>query len=167
MTRLSPVLPLDGTHELAEFACGEREMDTWLVRHALTIQRLNATRTYVTCEGHVVRGYYSLAPSSVEFEHAPQRFHEGLARYPVPLILLARLAVDQRFQGQQVGESLLLDALLRSLEASRAIGGVAVLVHALHEKARTFYERYDFEQSPTNPLHLLLLMTDIEATFAS
>src|SRR2546428_9189316 len=141
-------------------------MDTWLLRYALTNQRLNACRTFVTCDGQVVRGYYSLAASSIEFENVPERFQEGLARYPVSVILLARLAVDERVQGRHVGESLLLDALQRSLEASRAIGGVAVLVHALDESARAFYGKYDFERSPTNPLHLLLLMKDIEATLA-
>lgn len=166
MIGLSPVVPLDGTQDLSDFACGKPEMDTWLVRHALTNQALGATRTFVTCEGRVVRGYFSLAPSSVEFENTPPRIRKRLARYPVPVILLARLAVDQRLQAKRLGESLLLDALRRSLEASRAIGGVAVLVHALDETARTFYERYGFEPSPTDPYHLLLRMDDIEASLA-
>lgn len=165
MTGLSPVAPLDGTHDLTQFSCGKPEMDDWLVQYALTNQALNATRTFVTCEAKVVRGYFSLAPSSIEFANVPARISRGLGRYPVPVILLARLAVDERFQGKRVGESLLLEALQRSLQASQAIGGVAVLVHALDDDARSFYEKYDFEQSPTNPYHLLLLMSDIQATF--
>lgn len=161
-----PVVLLDETHDLTTFSCGKAEMDTWLRKHALNNQNLNATRTRVTCEDYAVRGYFSLAPSSIEFTNVPPRFQEGLARYPVPVILLARLAVDERFKGRRIGESLLFDALERSLEASRAIGGVAVLVDALDEEARAFYERYDFEQSPTDPMQLLLLMTDIEETFA-
>lgn len=166
MTGLSPVTLLDGNHDLTEFSCGKSELDTWLVRYALTNQALNATRTYVTCEGKVVRGYFSLAPSSVQFENAPPRIRAGLGRYPVPVILLARLAVDTRVQGNRVGESLLLDFLGRSLEASRAIGGVAVLVHALDDDARAFYEKYDFERSPTNEYHLMMLMSDIAATLS-
>lgn len=164
MTGLSPVVLLDGTHDLTQFSCGKPEMDDWLARYALTNQGLNATRTYVTCEGSVVRGYFSLAPSSIAFENVPPRVAQGLARYPVPVILLARLAVDQSVQGRRVGESLVLEALQRSLQASIAIGGVAVLVHALDDDARAFYERYDFEPSPTNPRHLLLLMADIAAS---
>jgi GNAT superfamily N-acetyltransferase len=163
---LAPVVLLDGTHDVTQFSCSKPEMDEWLVQHALTNQNLNATRTYVTCEGDIVRGYFSLAPSSIEFKNAPPRIQEGLARYPVPVILLARLAVDQRLQGTGIGRSLLLDALERSLLASQAIGGVAVLVDALDDRARTFYEKYDFERSPTDPYQLLLLMSDIQATFA-
>ncbi len=108
---------------------------------------------------------FSLAPSSIEFQNVPPCVRKGLGRYPVPVILLARLAVDELFQRKRVGESLLLEALQRSLQASQAIGGVAVLVHALDEDARRFYEKYGFEQSPTDPYHLLLLMRDIQATF--
>jgi GNAT superfamily N-acetyltransferase len=164
VTSLSTVVLLDGTHDVSQFSCGKREMDTWLQRHALTNQRLNASRTYVTCEGAILRGYFSLAPSSIEFRDAPPRVRKRLARYPVPVILLARLAVDERVQRMRVGESLLLNALQRSLEASRAIGGVAVLVHALDADARDFYEKYDFERSPTHAFHLLLRMSDIAAT---
>jgi hypothetical protein len=166
VTGLSPVVLLDETHEVTTFSCGKPEMDTWLRRHALKNQDLNATRTYVTCDAKAVRGYFSLAPSSVEFRNVPPRFQEGLARYPVPVILLARLAVDQRLQNRRIGESLLFDALERSLLASQAIGGVAVVVDALDDDARRFYEKYDLEQSPTNPKQLLILMTDVAQTFA-
>ena len=166
MTELSAVVPLGGDHDVIRFSCGRPELDSWLAGYALVNQTLKATRTYVTCEGNVVRGYFSLAPSSIEFENAPPRIRKGLGRYPVPVILLARLAVDEKVQRQHVGESLLLEALQRSLHAAQVIGGVAVLVHALDEGARAFYERYDFEQSPTDAFHLLLRMSDIEATFA-
>lgn len=165
MTGLSPVVLLDGTHDLSEFACGKPEMDRWLVRHALTNQALGATRTYVTCAGEVVRGYFSLAPASIEFERVPDRIKKRLGRYPVPVILLARLAVDRTCQGMRVGESLLLEALKRSLQAASTIGGVAVLVHALDDDVKAFYERYDFEPSPSNTHHLLLTMKDIAANW--
>jgi predicted N-acetyltransferase YhbS len=164
---LSPVVLLDESHDVSEFDCDKPKMDEWLRKYALRNQGLNATRTYVTCEGSVVRGYFSLAPSSVEFKNVPARMSEGLStRYPVPVILLARLAGDKRWRGKRLGESLLFEALQRSLQASQAIAGVAVLVDALDEQARTFYEKYDFEQSPTDPNQLLLLMSDIELTFS-
>jgi hypothetical protein len=164
---LSPVVLLDESHDVSDFDCGKPKMSEWLRRWALHNQGLNGARTYVTCEGSVVRGYFSLAPSSVEFENAPNRIREGLARYPVPVILLAKLAVDTRLKRKRIGESLLFEALQRSLQASKAIGGVAVLVDALDEEARTFYEKYDFEQSPTDPDRLLLLMRDIALTLGS
>jgi GNAT superfamily N-acetyltransferase len=163
---LSPVVLLDESHDVSEFGCGKPVMDEWLRKYALRNQGLNAARTYVTCEGTIVRGYFSLAPSSIAFKDAPERIRAGLARYPVPVVLLAKLAVDQRWRGRRIGESLLFEALQRSLKASKAIAGVAVLVDALDEEARTFYERYDFEQSPTDSNQLLLLMSDIALTFS-
>src|SRR5581483_4941023 len=135
---------------LSKFSCGKPEMDDWLRRYALTNMALGATRTYVTCEtgGNVVRGYHSLAASSIEFAKASKKVRKQLGRYPIPVVLLARLAVDLRFQGKRVGAALV-------------IGARAVLVDALDDEARAFYEKYDFEQSPTNPYQLLLLMQDL------
>lgn len=138
-------------------------MDDWLRRYALTNMNLGATRTYVTCEtgGSVVRGYHSLAASSIEFDKAPRKVRKRLGRYPIPVVLLARLGVDQRFQGRGVGAALLIDALRRAYAAAQVIGARAVLVDALDDDARGFYEKYDFEPSPTNPYQLLLLMQDL------
>lgn len=160
---LSPVVPLDASHDLSQFSCGKPEMDDWLRRYALTNMNLGATRTYVTCEtgGSVVRGYHSLAASSIEFAKAPRKVRKQLGRYPIPVVLLARLAVDQRFQGKGVGAALLIDALRRAHAAAQVIGARAVLVDALDDDARAFYEKYDFERSPTHPYQLLLLMQDL------
>ena len=160
---LSPVVPLDAGHDLSQFSCGKPEMDDWLRRYALTNIGLGATRTYVTCEtgGSVVRGYNSLAASSIEFGKAPRKVRKQLGRYPIPVVLLARLAVDQRFQGRGVGAALLIDALRRAHAAAQVIGARAVLVDALDDDARAFYEKYEFEPSPTNPYQLLLLMQDL------
>lgn len=163
MTGLSAVGPLDGSHDLEPFRCGKIQLDEWLKRFALVSQRLGGARTFVTCEGKVVRGYHSLAVSSIEFENAPARVRKGLGRYPISVILIARLAVDERVQRRRVGESLLLDALVRCLHVSEQVGVRAVLVHAMDDDARAFYERYDFERSPTDPYHLTLLIQDIEA----
>jgi len=160
---LSPVVPLRGSHDLSQFSCGKPEMDDWLRRYALANMNLGATRTYVICEigGGVVRGYHSLAASSIEFAKAPRKVRKRLGRYPIPVVLLARLAVDQRFQAKGVGAALLIDALRRAYSAAQVIGARAVLVDALDDDARTFYEKYDFEPSPTNPFQLLLLMHDL------
>ena len=163
MANLSAVVPLDETHDLARFRCGRTELDDWLRRWALVNHRLGGSRTFVTCDDKVVRGFYSLAVSSIEFEHAPPRVQQGLGRYPISVILIARLAVDERVQGMRVGESLLIDALGRCLSVSDQVGVRAVLVHAMDDDARGFYERYDFERSPTDPYHLTLLVQDIEA----
>jgi GNAT superfamily N-acetyltransferase len=111
-----------------------------------------------------VVGYYALAAGSVEPEQAPERIKKGLARHPVPVILLARLAVDRHEQGKGLGAALLKDALIRAAAAADEIGVRAVLVHAKDEDARAFYERFDFEPSPTDPLHLYLLMKDLKKT---
>jgi GNAT superfamily N-acetyltransferase len=160
---LSQVVPLDATHDLAAFRCGKAELDDWLRRYAMVNQQIGGSRTFVTCEGSTVRGFYSLAVSSIEFEHASRKIQRGLGRYPVSVILIARLAVDELVQGERVGESLLIDALGRCLAVSEEAGVRAVLVHAMDDDARGFYERYDFERSPTNSYHLALLVQDIEA----
>lgn len=117
----------------------------------------------VPIEERVV-GYYALSAASVEQADAPTRVRKGLARHPIPVILLARLAVDQSEQGRGLGAALLKDALQRAGSAAGEIGARAVLVHAKDEEAKAFYEHFDFEPSPSDPLHLLLLMKDLLAS---
>lgn len=117
---------------------------------------------YVVHRGGGVIGYYALAAASVEREETPERVRKGLAKHPVPVILQARLAVDQQEQGQGLGSGLLKDALTRASQASDEIGARAVLVHAKDEEARAFYEQFDFDASPTDPLHLFLLIKDLK-----
>lgn len=107
-------------------------------------------------------GYYALAAGSVEHEQTPERVTKGLAKHPILVILLARLAVDRREWGRGLGAALLKDALIRAAAAAEEIGVRAVLVHAKDDDARAFYERFEFEPSPTDPLHLFLLMKDIK-----
>ena len=106
----------------------------------------------------MIRGYLS---SDVEKEKAPERVGHGLARHPVPIILLARLAVDRSEKGKGLGSGLLRDALLRVISAAEIVGGRALLVHAKDEKAKAFYEHFGFDSSPIDPFHLFLLMKDI------
>ncbi len=108
-----------------------------------------------------VIGYYALAVGSVEQHHAPERVKKGLSKHSIPIMLLARLAVDLRWQKQGVGAGLLKDAMLRTLQAADIAGIRALVVHAKDESARKFYERFDFLPSPSDPLHLFMLLKDI------
>ncbi len=121
--------------------------------------------TFVVCSPNNVIGYYSLAVGSVEHVIAPSRIRKGLARHPIPVMVLARLAVDLRHQGQNIGRGLLKDAIFRALQASEYAGIRAIFVHAKDDKARKFYERFDFEPSPVDPLKLMLLIKDARKSF--
>ena len=156
----APVL-LTKTHKIARFDCGKPPLNDILIKYALQNQASGGARTYVMTRGPRVIGYYSLAPASVVPEDAPARSIKGQARYPVPVILMARFAVDQNEQGKGLGKALLRDALRRALQGADAIGGRAFLVHAKDDDARAFYQKFEMEASPTNALHLFLLFKDI------
>lgn len=163
MQPLSGAEPLNASHDPSAFDCGEAELTDWLRRHALAAHRAGSARVYVVHRVMRVVGYYALAAGSVEHEEVPARIRKGLARYPVPVILLARLAVDQQERGRGLGAALLKDALTRAARAADEIGARAILVHAKDDEARSFYEHFDFEPSPSDPLHLFLLMKDLRA----
>jgi GNAT superfamily N-acetyltransferase len=156
--------PLNKRHELDGFACGEPALDDWLKRHARVAQASETARVYVATLGDAttVIGYYALTAAEVAPHEATTRARKGQPRNrAIPAILLARLAVDQSHQRAGVGRSLLQDAILRSAQAAESIGARVLLVHAKHTAARSWYLRYGFESSPTDPLHLQLLMKDI------
>ena len=163
MTPLRSPVPLAASHVLAAFDCGVSALNDYLKKYALTNHQNQSARTYVACRGDTVVGYYTLAAGSMRPEEAPPRIAKGLARHPIPIILLARLAVDRQEQGQGLGAGLLKDALLRAAQAAEIIGCRAVLVHAKDEAAKQFYQRFGFEPSPFDELHLYLLMKDIRA----
>src|SRR5665647_2045659 len=154
-----PVLLTD-SHRTASFDCGKNRLNDFLVRRALENQKGGKSRTYVALRGCAVVAFYSLAPGSVGPPDAPERIAKGQGGQALPVILLARLAVALEEQGKGVGRYMLLDALRRSIEGADVIGGRAVLVHAEDEEARGFYVHHGFEPSPTDDLHLLLLMKD-------
>jgi GNAT superfamily N-acetyltransferase len=147
--------------QLAAFDCGEEALNNWLRKHALQNQGAGAAQTYVGLAGEVVIGYYSLAVGQIEYIDAPERLRKGLARHPVPIMLLARLAVDKNWQKKGVGRALLRDAVLRTVQAAEIAGIRALAVHAKDDAARRYYEQFDFEASPADPLHLLVLLKDI------
>jgi GNAT superfamily N-acetyltransferase len=159
---LPPICKLTPEHHTECFDCGKDDLNRFLGRYALINQRAHAAETYVACRGNRVVGYYSLAVGAVRWTDAPTRVTRGLARHPVPVMLLARLAVDRAEQGRGIGSGLLKDALLRTAQAADIAGIRALLVHAQDEAARRWYERFEFEPSPTDPLHLFLLMKDLK-----
>ncbi len=161
MAQLSGPEPLTAAHDVSNFDCGKQELTEWVRRYALQSHQAGAARVYVLHRTGRVVGYYALAAASVEPAEAPDRVKKGLARHPIPVILLARLAVDVSEQGQGLGAALLKDALRRTASAADEIGARAILVHAKDDEAQAFYRHFDFEPSPTDPLHLFLLMKDL------
>jgi GNAT superfamily N-acetyltransferase len=160
--RLSQIEPLSRRHDLSQFSCGRHSsLDDWLKRFAWVNQQNEVSRTYVVQRGHRVVGYYSIAAGSIDREDAPARVAKGLARHPVPIVLLTRLAVDGTEQGTGLGKALLKDALVRIAGAAEIVGARAVLVHAIDEEAAAFYRHFGFESSPLNALHLMLHMKDL------
>lgn len=138
-----------------------KSLNDWLKRFALTNQRNESARTYVVHRNGQVVGYYSISAGSVSVEEAPERIAKGLAKHPIPVILLARLAVDNEEKGAGLGKALLKEALTRIAQAADIVGARAVLVHAIDEEARGFYEHFGFEPSPVHDLQLMLLMKDL------
>ena len=160
MTRFA-IEKLTKLHALEDFDCGDDALNRFLVRHALANQSANAAQTYLGLADGAVVGFYSLVVGSVEPEEPPARVAKGLGRYPVPIMLLARLGVSFAWQGRGVGAGLLRDAVLRTLQAADIAGIRAIAVHAKNETAREFYRRYGFQPSPTDPLHLFALLKDL------
>lgn len=160
--RLSNVEAISELHDVSRFDCGGHEsLNDWLKRFALSNQKNESARTYVVHHNGSVTGYYSISAGSVRVEEAPARISKGLARHPIPVILLARLAVDKDEKGRGLGKALLKDALLRIAQAADIVGARAVLVHAIDEAAKKFYLHFGFEPSSIHELQLMLLMKDL------
>lgn len=148
-------------HAVDLFDCGEPALDRFLARFAFPNQQANASQTYVGLADDAVIGFYTLVVGEVAHAEAPERLVKGLARHPVPIMLLARLAVARDWQGKGIGAGLLRDAVLRTLQAADIAGIRALAVHAKDDAARAFYRRFDFVESPTDPLHLFALIKDL------
>lgn len=149
-------------HETETFDCGQADLNRFLSRFAFVNHRAHTAQTYVVCRGMRVVGYYSLTVGHADHLDAPARVTQGMARHPIPLIILARLAVDKHEQGQGLGAALLKDALSRSAKAADIAGIRALFVHAKNNEAAAFYAHFNFRPSPTDPHHLFLLMKDIQ-----
>lgn len=162
MSGYSAPRPIGAHDVVAEFDGGQPSLDEYLRRRALANHAEGASRCFVTCRDGRVVGFYALASAAVQRAGAPGRVRRNMPD-PVPVILLSRLAIDRKEQGRGLGAALLRDAITRAVAAAEIIGVRALLVHALHEQARAFYAHFDFESSPTDPLHLLLLIKDARA----
>ena len=160
--QLSAPIPLAAIHILDDFACGEASLDEWLKRRALTNQLSGASRTFVVTdqEGRVY-GYDAMAAGAVLHQAATSSVRRNRPD-PVPVMVLARLAVDHRAQGIKLGASLLQDAVGRAVSVSQNAGVRALLVHALHDRAKQFYERYGFQESPQHPMTLMLRLNTVK-----
>ena len=153
---LSPPEPLTAAHRLDDFECGEAELDDWLKRRALANQAGGASRTFVvTDQDGRVCAYYAMAAGAISHQLATTRVRRNMPD-PVPVMVLARLAVDRGLQGQQLGAALLQDAVNRAVVVAQNAGVRALLVHALHERAKQFYEHYGFQPSPLHPMTAML-----------
>ncbi len=162
MSQYSLPRPIAEDDDTSDFDSGEASLDEYLRRRALSNHVQGASRCFVTCRDGQVVGYYALALASVQHSELAGKVRRNMPD-PVPVILLSRLAVDRKEQGTGLGKNLLRDAILRAIDASEIIGVRALLVHALHDNPRAFYAHFDFEPSPTDPLHLLLLIKDARA----
>jgi len=153
------------SHDASGFDCGVESMTTWLKRYALTSRQSDITQPYVLHRhDNRVIGYYALSAGDVNREAAPERIAKGMPNYPIGVVVLTRLAIDARFQGQGLAATLLQDAFARVDRAANIVGVRALFVHAINDKARAFYLHQGFVPSPIEPLHLMLAMKDLRAT---
>ena len=155
------IAKLSREHNVDAFDCGQEALNRFLIRYAFQNQQSGASQTYLALANEEVVGYYTLVFGQVEYTDAPARLTKGLARHPVPIMLLARLAVSKSWQGKKLGAGLLKDAMLRTLAAAEIAGIRAFAVHAKDDEARRFYEHFDFIASPSDPNHLFRLLKDI------
>lgn len=161
--KLSAPQPLDSTHQLSEFVCSEPSLDEWLKRRAMNNQLTGASRTFVVVDQNSqVRGFYAMAAGAVTHQLATSAVRRNMPD-PVPVMVLGRLAVDQQAQGIKLGAAMLRDALNRAIAVSRNTGVRALLVHAISEQAKRFYMHYGFQESPLNPMTLMLRLNTVKA----
>jgi GNAT superfamily N-acetyltransferase len=152
---------LHRSHAVDQFTCGQPELDRFLIRRALQAQQANSSQTYVAVNDNEVVGFYTIVAGEVQHVEAPERVVKGMPRHPIPLLVLARLAVHTKAQGHRMGSGLLLDALGRALQVADMIGVRALAVHAKDEKAIAFYRHFGFTSSPTDARHVFMIIKDI------
>ena len=162
MGKITTPAPIAASHCIAAFDCGVVSLNEWLRRQALKNELAGASRTFVVCDGTTVVGYYALAVGSVIRQGAPGRIRRGMPE-PIPVMVLARLAVALDWQGKGLGIGLLRDAIFRTMAVSRQAGIRAMLVHAISSEAKEFYQRHGFLESPLNPFTLMCGLHDIQA----
>jgi predicted N-acetyltransferase YhbS len=152
--------PLGESHQLGTFDCGKSALNDWLTRYARQAQGSGSAKTFVVAEGRRVVGYFSLTVGQVDTLDAPERFRQGMGQYPIPVVILARLAVSRVDQGRGIGSGLLRDAIRRTTLIAEHAGIRAMLTHPIDEEAAKFYTRFGFVSSPAGERQLLLLLKD-------
>lgn len=157
---LSRPEPLGADHQLEGFDCGKPALDDWLLRHARQAQGSGSAKTFVVADGARVAGYFSLTVGQVDTLDAPERIRKGMGQYPVPVVILARLAVSRQDQGHGIGLGLLRDAIRRTMLIAEQAGIRAMLTHPIDEEAAKFYARFGFIASPLSAQQLLLRLKD-------
>jgi GNAT superfamily N-acetyltransferase len=162
---LTPPEPLTSHHSIADFSCGTASLDDWLKRRAFVNQTSGATRTFVTCVDNKVVGYYALASGGISVKSALGKFRRNMPN-PIPVVILARLAIDSSYQGQGLGRALFRDAALRVIQAADTIGIRGIIVHAISEEAKNFYLGLGFSLSPLEPMTLMITLNDLRACIA-
>ncbi len=151
---------LDAKHQLDDFDCGKPALNDWLVRHAMQAQASGSARTCVVVERDRVVGYFSLAVGQADAMEVPDRIRKGMGGYPIPVVILARLAVSLQDQGKGIGIGMLQEAIRRTMAIADQAGVRALLTHPIDEEASRFYRRFGFESSPIREQQLLLLLKD-------
>jgi GNAT superfamily N-acetyltransferase len=151
---------LTAQHRLEGFDCGKPALNDWLLRHARQAQGSGSAKTFVVADEGQVAGYFSLTVGQIDTLEAPERIRKGMGLYPVPVVILARLAVSQRDQGRGIGFGLLQDAIRRTMLMAGQAGIRAMLTHPIDEDAAQFYTRFGFIASPLREQQLLLLLKD-------
>ncbi|KNZ32348.1 MAG: GCN5 family acetyltransferase [Methylibium sp. NZG] len=157
---LGPPVALNSSHSADSFDCGRQPLNDWLKRHALQAQASGSAKSYVVTDGNRIAGYFSLTVGQVDSVDAPERMRKGMGRYPIPVVLLARLAVGLQDQGRGLGVGMLQEAVRRVVVIAEQAGVRALLTHPIDEQAERFYRRFGFESSPVREQQLLLLMKD-------
>jgi len=164
---ISAPTPLTDEHPIKSFHCGSEALDTWLTKQALKSQKRGTARVYVVndAETHRVIGYYAIAMGSVSRAQAFSSLRRN-SPDPIPMVILARLGVDDAYHGQGIAAGLLKDCVVRSLKAMSAVGGAGILVHAIDDRAQTFYKKFGFKESTFDPLVLMARICDIEESLS-
>jgi GNAT superfamily N-acetyltransferase len=164
--KLYPPEKLNSLHQIDSFDSGNDQLDEWLKRRALKNELEGASRTYILCSGELVIAYYCLANGAVAQTSATGKVKRNMPD-PIPVMVIGRLAVDRRWQGKGIGRALLRDAILRTLQASEIAGIRAILVHAISEDAKQFYEKCGFTASSVDPMTLMVKVNDAVAAIAT
>ncbi|MFJ1270144.1 GNAT family N-acetyltransferase [Legionella lytica] len=151
---------LNKDHDLIGFDSNYPELDDWLKKYAFQAKASGSATTYIVADNNFVVGFYSLTVGQVNIDEASERIKKGMGKYPIPVVILARLAVHHAYQGKGIGRGMLKDAILKTFNTAEQVGVRALLVHAIDEKANAFYKRFGFEPSPLRENQLFLLLKD-------